>query len=420
MNLLIVGINHNSAPVELREKVAFTPEQMPNALDSIVERAGLNETAILSTCNRTEVIAVSDNSNAAAVVGWLADYHKLGQADLDESIYIKEGQEAVHHALRVASGLDSMVVGETQILGQFKECFDTARRIGSLGPELDHLAQTAFRIAKRVRTETAIGESSVSVASTAVTLASQLFTDLGNCNVLLIGAGDTSRLVGEHMHAAGVRNIVIANRTLDNAVTLANQFGGEAIDLQSLSLRLPEADIVVASTAAQLPILGKGMAERALKSRKHKPILMVDLAVPRDIEPEVAELRDIYLYSVDDLQAIIESNLSSRAEAASEAEDILGNEVAGFRTKQETKKANQVMAQFRETHDEIKQRELDKALSRLQKGDAAEEVMTTLANQLMNKIIHPPSVAIRQATDADDTEALEMIRKLFDLDRQDT
>lgn len=417
MNLLIVGINHTSAPVELREKVAFTPEQLVDALHDISANADLAEVAILSTCNRTEVIATSPGTDSTPVVEWLADYHGIARSDLESSIYRCLNREAALHAMRVASGLDSMVVGEPQILGQFKDCFEQARRIGTLGTELDHLAQTTFRIAKKVRTETAIGENSVSVASTAVTLAGQLFSDLTTCNILLIGAGETIELVGRHLHAAGIRKLTIANRTLDNARRLAELFDGQAIDLQSIPGRLGDMDIVIASTASQLPILGKGTVERALKSRKHRPILMVDLAVPRDIEPEVASLRDIYLYSVDDLQEIIDLNLSNREQAAGDAEAIVQQEVANYRSRQELKAADELVVRFREQHMQLKESELAKALTRLEKGEDPTTVVNQLANQLTNKIIHTPSVQLKNAVAEGEEEFLKAVTRLYELEK---
>ncbi len=417
MNLLIVGINHNSAPVELREKVAFTPEQLGDALCDLQNHASLPEIAILSTCNRTEIITTSAADKAPTITDWLADYHRLPVTDLEPSIYVHHNKEAVLHAMRVASGLDSMVVGEPQILGQFKDCFEQAKRAGTVGAELGHLSQTTFRIAKRVRTETAIGESSVSVASTAVTLAGQLFSDLSSCDVLLIGAGDTIELVSKHVHSAGIRSITIANRTLENARRLAEDLRGEAIDLQSIPAKLVDADIVIASTAAQLPILGKGTVERALKLRKHRPILMVDLAVPRDIEPEVADLRDIYLYSVDDLQEIIDQNLSVRIEAAEEADAILHDELKNFRSLDDAREANRTLMRFRQHHDDIKVKELEKALSRLRNGDDAEEILNTLANQLVNKIMHVPSVELKGAASDGRQELLDAITQLYQIDK---
>lgn len=417
MNLLIVGINHTSAPVELREKVAFTPEQLVDALHDISANADLAEVAILSTCNRTEVIATSPGKDSTPVVEWLANYHGMARSDLESSIYTCLNREAALHAMRVASGLDSMVIGEPQILGQFKDCFEQARRIGTLGTELDHLAQTTFRIAKKVRTETAIGENSVSVASTAVTLAEQLFSDLTACNILLIGAGETIELVGRHLHTAGIRHLTIANRTLDNARRLAELFDGQAIDLQSIPGRLGNMDIVIASTASQLPILGKGTVERALKSRKHRPILMVDLAVPRDIEPEVASLRDIYLYSVDDLQEIIDLNLSNREQAAGEAEAIVQQEVANYRSRQELKAADELVVRFREQHMQLKESELAKALTRLEKGEDPTTVVNQLANQLTNKMIHTPSVKLKNAVAEGEEEFLKAVTRLYELEQ---
>jgi glutamyl-tRNA reductase len=416
MNLLIVGINHTSAPVELREKVAFTPEQLADALNDISKRAGLEEVAILSTCNRTEIIATCTTAQSTAVTTWLADYHQMALDDLVPSIYTKINRDAALHAMRVACGLDSMVVGEPQILGQFKDCFETARQIGTLGTELDHLSQTTFRIAKKVRTETAIGENSVSVASTAVTLAAQLFSDLPTCNILLIGAGDTIELVGRHLVASGIVNLTIANRTIENARRLAAELKGEAIDLQAIPGKLADADIVIASTASQLPILGKGTVERALKTRKHRPILMVDLAVPRDIEPEVGDLSDIYLYSIDDLQEIIELNLTNRKEAALEAEVIIHSEVNNYRTRHESKGVDQTLIQFRQLHNTIKQQELEKALGRLSKGEDPANVLNQLANQLTNKIIHTPSVQLKNATAEGNSELSDAVKKLYQLD----
>ena len=416
MNLLIVGINHTSAPVEMREQVAFTPEQLVDALKTLAHHADLSEVAILSTCNRTEVIATSPSIDTQAIVNWLANYHGLNVTDLSPSIYEKLNKDAALHAVRVACGLDSMVIGEPQILGQVKEAYEHARRIGTLGTELQHLSQTTFRIAKRVRTETSIGENTVSVASTAVTLAGRLFSDLPACHILLIGAGDTSELVGQHLLSAGINQITIANRTLENARRLAHELGGTAIDLQSIPAKLPEADIVIASTAARLPVLGKGVVERALKSRKHRPILMVDLAVPRDIEPEVAQLRDIYLYSVDDLQEIIEANLSDRQQAADAAEQIVTEEVSAYRSRHETRHVDATMVRFRALHENIKQDELNKALSRLERGVDPAEVMSQLANQLTNKFLHAPSAGIRDAASNGGDERLAAIRDLYDLD----
>ena len=267
-----------------------------------------------------------------------------------------------------------------------------------------------------MRTETAIGERSVSVAATSVILAQQLFSDLSGCNILIIGAGETSGLVGRHLVSAGIKHITVANRTFENARRLAHELGGSAIDLQSIPTKLPETDIVIAATAAPLHILGKGTVESALKSRKHRPILMVDLAVPRDIEPEVSELRDIYLYSVDDLQQIVDTNLNSRLEAARDAEIILTEELSSYRTLHQTKGTEEKLVRFRDHHNEIKAQELERAVARLRKGADPTEVLTQFANQLTNKIIHIPSVRLKVAIDGDEKELVDILSTLYNLD----
>ncbi len=415
MELLIVGINHQSAPISLRERVAFTPDQLAHALKNLMHHADLGELAILSTCNRTEIISVANHQEPELIVEWLANYHELPLKDLQDSVYVQKADEAIAHAMRVASGLDSMVVGEPQILGQFKDCFNLARFHETMGPNLNKLSQTTYRIAKRVRTNTAIGENSVSVASTSVTLASQLFADLKTCSALLIGAGDTSELVARHLKSAGIKNMVIANRTLENAKTLAEEFNAQATDLSSIPMHLVNTDIVIASTASQLPILGKGAVERALKKRRHKPIFMVDLAVPRDIEPEVGDLRDVYLYSVDDLQQIISQNLSNREDEAVHAEKIIASAVVEFLETNKSLEAQDILVRFRQRHESLKEVELKKALQRLENGDDSTDVLKTLANQLTNKIIHTPSIQLKQAGKAGRHDLLSAIDELFQL-----
>ncbi len=415
MELLIVGINHQSAPISLRERVAFTPDQLGHALNDLMRHATLAEVAILSTCNRTEILCVAQVQEPSLIVEWLASYHELPLKELQDSMYVQRGDDAVAHAMRVASGLDSMVVGEPQILGQFKECFNLARFHNTMGPGLNKLSQTSFRVAKNVRTNTAIGESSVSVASTSVTLAAQLFADLKSCSALLIGAGDTIELVARHLKNAGIKDMVIANRTIANAQTLAHEFNAQATDLSSIPLHLVNTDILIASTASQLPILGKGAVERALKQRRHKPIFMVDLAVPRDIEPEVGDLRDVYLYSVDDLEQIIDQNLSNREEAAVHAEKIIAAAVVEFLETNKSLEAQDILVRFRQRHEYLKEVELNKALQRLENGDDSMDVLKTLANQLTNKIIHTPSIQLKQAGKTGRHDLLTAIDELFQL-----
>jgi glutamyl-tRNA reductase len=308
-----------------------------------------------------------------------------------------------------------MVLCEPQILGQLKDSFASAQDNKVMGKELIRLSQHTYRIAKQVRTQTASGQNTVSFASTTVVLASQLFSDLSNCNVLLVGAGEMIELVARHLRGANVRKMVIANRTVANANQLAEEFDAEAVPLSEISTRLTGADILVTSTSSNLPILGKGTVERAVKSRRHKPIFMVDLAVPRDIEPEVNDLKDVYLYSIDDLQQIIDQNLSSREEAASEAESLIDQAVHDFQQAGKSLAIVDTLVRFRRKHDEIKTSELDKALGRLQKGDDPEKVLTTLANQLTNKIIHTPSVQMKQAKMEGRDDILAAIESLYQL-----
>ncbi|XOV85861.1 MAG: glutamyl-tRNA reductase [Pseudomonadota bacterium] len=418
MDLLVIGINHKTAPVAVRERVAFTPDQLGHALHDLRVTEGLEEVAILSTCNRTEIYAVHPDHDHGGVAAWLANYHNIPLESLSESLYVHTGQASVRHLLRVASGLDSMVLGEPQILGQVKDCFNQAKTHRTLGSQLERLSQNTFRIAKRVRTSTAIGQTPVSVASIAVDLASQLFSNFAGCNVMLIGAGETIELVGKHLRNAGVSRLVIANRTLANAETLAEILDGDAATLGDIPDLLVHTDILIASTGSQLPILGKGTVESALKQRRHKPIFMVDLAVPRDIEPEIAELRDVYLYGIDDLEQIIAENISNREEAAREAEAIIDNALAEIEDEDKSRDALDVLVSFRNHHESLKQGELEKALQRLAKGEAPETVLTSLANQLTNKIIHTPSVQIKLASTEGRNNIVDAVCELFQLDER--
>ncbi len=419
MDLIVVGLNHRTAPVALREQVAFTGEQLSQVLPALKAACNFRELAILSTCNRTETIAVGDVLDPAHIISWLAEYHSLSESQLLDSTYTHRGQEAIHHTMSVACGLDSMVLGEPQIFGQFKDSFTLARLHNTMGPSLNSLAQTTNRVAKRVRTETGIGESSVSIASTSVTMAEQLFADVASCRVLLIGAGETIELVARHLRNAGVTDLVIANRTLANAEVLAQELGAQAVDLAAVPLKLESTDILISSTGSELPILGKGTVERSLKSRRHKPIFMVDLAVPRDIEPEVADLADVYLYSIDDLQEIIEENIGRRREAAEDAVKIIDDAVVEFSDDHRSLDSVETLVKFRVRHEQIKQIELDKAMQRLEKGDKPDAVLAALANQLTNKIIHVPSVEIKRAGTSGRRDLLDALEHLFHLNGDD-
>ncbi len=417
MPLLAIGINHTSAPVALREQIAFAPERLSEALRELQGVNPVSEAAIISTCNRTELYCCLENLDDSAVIDWLSRYHALSRAELEPFLYRHPDGSAVRHILRVASGLDSMVLGEPQILGQVKDAYRTASDAGTLGMLLSRLFQHTFSVAKQVRTDTEIGTSAVSVAFAAVSLARQIFGDLSQQTALLIGAGETIELVARHLHENAIGRLIVANRTAERAHQLAAQFGGYAIALKEMPNHLPEADIVISSTASQLPILGKGAVERAIKQRKHRPIFMVDIAVPRDIEPEVAELNDIYLYTVDDLQEVIEENLHSRREAAKQAEEIIDVQTLQFMNWVRSLGAIATIRAYRDEADATRQEVLQAALQRLASGKDAADVLQWLAHTLTNKLTHAPSTRLREAGMEGQDALLDAARELFQLKR---
>lgn len=416
MAFLALGINHKTASLAVRERVAFTPEQLTHALRQLCARTASREAAILSTCNRSELYLEQDSLQIDSVLAWLADYHGLNVEELRACIYTHEGSEAVRHMMRVACGLDSLVLGEPQILGQMKTAYQLAREAGTLGSLLGRLFQATFSTAKTVRTDTAIGENPVSVAFAAVSLAKQIFADLRRSQALLIGAGETITLVARHLHEQGVGRIVVANRTLERAAQLAEQFDGQAIVLGDIPEALEHSDIVISSTASPLPILGKGAVERALKKRRHKPIFMVDIAVPRDIEPEVGELDDVYLYTVDDLHEVIEENLKSRQDAARAAEGLVSEGAAEFMLRLRELVAVDVLKLYRQQGERLRDAELAKAQRSLAAGGNAEEVLAQLARSLTNKLMHEPSVQLKKLTAQGRSDALALAQELFALD----
>ncbi len=424
MNLIALGINHNSAAVEVRERVAFAPEQVSEALCDACQAGGVDEAVILSTCNRTEIYAMvppgaDPAERAVKLIDWMANYHHLSAAELRRSAYHFEGSAALQHIVQVASGLDSMVLGEPQIFGQLKSAYAVAADAGTVGPELGRVFPRAFSIAKRVRTDTAIGENPVSVAYAAVDLAGHIFSDLRECRALLVGAGETIELVTRHLIEAGVRRIVIANRTLGRARELAQQFGAEAVLLAEIPDQLRAADIVITSTASQLPILGKGAVEQALKVRKHRPVLMVDIAVPRDIEPQVGELRDVYLYSVDDLREIVDQNLRSRRSEARKADQIIAEGVEQCLQEMRSLGAVDVVKQYRQMAEELREQELQRALRGLARGQDPQQLLAQLARSLTNKLIHAPTTGLKQASAEGRHDRLDHARTLLGLEEGD-
>jgi len=413
MSLITLGINHKTAPLDLRERLAFTPQSLPEALLSLKKLDHVDEASILSTCNRTEIYCVTNANNDHAIIQWFSKFHGVDENKIKQHLYLHAHEETVRHAMEVACGLDSMVLGEPQIAGQMKNAYALANEYGTIGQLLGKLFQRAFAVSKQVRTDTEIGSSPVSVAFAAVSLAKQIFGDLKQTTVLLVGAGETIELTTRHLHSQGVQNIIIANRSVERAQKLADEFAGEAIGLQHIASHLHRSDIVISSTASPLPIIGKGTVERALKKRKHEPIFMVDLAVPRDIEPEVNELDDIYLYSVDDLQSVISENMENRQQAAQQAREIIDTQVTHFLDWQRSLGAVDIIAQIRQHTQNISNEVLNKAKKQLAAGQRPEEVLDYLAHTLTNKFLHQPSTHLRQASQDERDDILDVAQNMF-------
>lgn len=420
MFVFAFGINHKTAPVALRERAAFAKEKLSEALNDITVHGGVGEATILSTCNRTELYCRAEDrrSSKDATVDWFCSYHGLSTETIAPHLYFHPGEQAVKHAFRVASGLDSLVLGEPQILGQMKDAFALAHKAGATGKILNKLFQQTFSVAKQVRTDTAIGASAVSVAFAAVTLAKRIFHKLSDQTVLLIGAGDTIELAARHLKEQGVRHMIVANRTLERAQSLADTYQGEAISLLEMPTRLADADIVISSTASQLPILGKGAVESALKQRKRRPMFMVDIAVPRDIETEVGELADVYLYTVDDLQEVVQENMQSRQEAAREAEQIIDLHVTKFMRWIHSLDAVPTICALRDSADAMREAELARARRGLARGEDPQQVIAELARALTNKLTHAPTSALQKADHDGNRALIETARKLFDLNEE--
>lgn len=415
MGILTLGLNHNTAPVSIRERLAFPVERLQHALHGLVQLPEIEEAAILSTCNRTELYCGASAAGQDLIIDWISHEQRLQREDFQPYLYAHTGTATIRHMFRVASGLDSMILGEPQILGQMKTAYQSAAEAGTLGKTLGKLFQHTFTAAKKVRTDTAIGSSPVSVAFAAVRLAQRIFDDLARQTAILIGAGETIELTARHLTENRIGELIIANRTYDKAHALAQQFNGFAISLEELPKHLAKADIVVASTASPLPILGKGSVESAIKARKHKPMFMVDLAVPRDIEPEVEQLRDVYLYTVDDLRNTVEEGLRSRQEAAKQAEEIIDTEVDHFLAWLRAQTATDIIRDYRRQADELRAQALAKAQLALKSGRPAEEALELLSHLLTNKLIHTPSTQLKQAGAYERHDLIAAARELFQL-----
>src|SRR5262245_47360611 len=413
MQLFTLGLNYQSAPLAIREKVAFNAVGLREALSAIVKARPAEETAILSTCNRTELYCASGEPPQA--LAWLADYQRLDPQDLKPYLYTLPREEAVRHAFRVAAGLDSMVLGEPQILGQLKDAVRAAEEVGALGATLSRLFQRSFAVAKEVRTNTRIGANVVSMAAAAVKLAARIFPTLRDARVLFIGAGEMIELCATHFAAQMPREMTVANRTLERAQHLARRFNGHAIELRDLPDQLAAYDMVVSCTASSLPSLGKGTMERVIKARRHAPVFMVDLAVPRDIEPEVAELDDIYLYTVDDLGDVVRAGMDERASHVAQAEAIIDAQVGSFLHWMEAREIVPTIRALRDSAEAARQAELDRALRMLARGDDPRTVVEALSHRLTNKLLHAPTQALNEAPVAERSALRELVARLFQL-----
>lgn len=420
MPLYTLGINHTTAPVAVREKVVFSSDQVAKALEELNTLVGVEEAAILSTCNRTELYCnLQSLKYDDQVLHWFGNFHRLTNQEIQPFLYRYSDRSAVHHTLQVACGLDSMVLGESQILGQLKSAYQEANHVGTLGGKLGRLFQHAFSTAKQIRTDTAIGANPVSVAFAAVSLAKQIFEDLSLQSALLIGAGETIELVARHLSGNKIRGVVVANRSVERARALAEQFNGQGIALTEIARILPESDIVVSSTASPLPILGKGLVERAIKQRRHRPMFMVDIAVPRDIEAEVADLEDVYLYSVDDLDEVIHENLESRREAAVQADEMIHTRVEEFMAWLRLQDAVGTICRYREMAEQQSQQVLTKAKQMLKQGRPMETILEHMAYSLTNKLTDGPTRALNLAGREGRRDLLEAAEILLNLDRHD-
>jgi glutamyl-tRNA reductase len=411
MQLFAFGVNHQTAPLAVRERIAFNTEVLPLALRDLVDHEPVREAAIISTCNRTEVYCSTPEPSTA--IRWLASYHKLKETVLDSCIYTLPRERAVQHAFRVASGLDSMVLGEAQILGQMKQAVRSAEAAGTLGLVLHKLFQQTFSVAKLVRSQTEIGGASVSMAAAAVRLAERIFPSIAEQKVLLIGAGEMIELCATHFSTQRPRTMTFTNRTFERAQELARRFDGGAQALNDLPDFIAHYDIVLTSTASPLPIIGKGLMERALKARRHRPVLMIDLAVPRDVEAEVKDLADVFLYSVDDLGAIVQEGRDQRQGAVSKAEAIIDAGVTDFMQWLGTRDAVPTIRALRDQAERNRRHEVERALRRLNQGEAAADVLEHLSRSLTNKLLHPPTHALHHAQESDRDQLVKLLERMY-------
>lgn len=417
MQLTVVGLNHQTAPLSIREKLAFAAANLPDAVSNLARSEAAEEAVILSTCNRTELYCVGETEQ---IIEWLAQYHNLPAEEIRPYLYTLDNNETIRHAFRVACGLDSMVLGEPQILGQIKDAVRVAQEQESINTNLNALFQKTFAVAKEVRTDTAVGENSVSMASASVKLAEQIFPDIGDLNVLFIGAGEMIELVATYFAAKSPKLITVANRTLPRAQELCDKLGlnAEPCLLTELPDILHEYDVVVSSTASQLPLVGKGMVERALRLRLNMPMFLLDLAVPRDIEAEVGELGDAYLYTVDDMMSIVQNGKEARQKAAAEAEAMVEKKVGEFVRQQQSRQSVPLIRALRDEGERARRQVLENAMKQLAKGASAEEVLERLSIQLTNKLLHSPTQTLNKAG-SENSNLVDAVAQIYQLDQHD-
>ena len=416
MQLFAVGMSHQTAPLSLRERVVFASENLQGALSELVSTKGVGEAAIVSTCNRTELYCAS--AEPAEALDWMAGYHSLQSQELQPFVYTLPQENAVRHAFRVASGLDSMVLGEPQILGQMKDAVRAAESAGTLGTTLNRLFQRSFAVAKEVRSNTRIGANVVSMAAAAVKLSGRIFSSIADQKILFIGAGEMIELCATHFSAQHPRAMAFANRTFERADALAQRFHGKTLLLRDLPEALPEYDAVVSCTASSLPIIGKGLVERAIKARRHRPMFMVDLAVPRDIEAEVGAMDDIFLYSVDDLAQMVREGVDARESAVVQAEAIIETQVGSFLHWMRARERVPLIRQLRENGEAARLAEVERALRQLARGDDPKAVLEALSQGLTNKLLHAPTQALNQPSDEDPGLA-QLVARLYHLSAHD-
>lgn len=418
MPLHILGLNHTTAPVEIREQVIYSGDDITRALGELVQLQGIDEAVILSTCNRTEFYLETDDSGLLTLESWLKSDQSLSQ-DAEAALFTLDNEEAIRHLFRVACGLDSMVLGEPQILGQLKDAFRQAERSATVGSQLNRLFHHTFSVAKKVRTDTEIGTSPVSVAYAAVNLANQFFAQFSKHTALLIGAGMTIELVARHLHSKGIGRMFVANRDFGRAQNIATQFDGFALPLSEIEGTLPEADILISSTASTEPVITTEQMQSAIRARKRRPIFAVDIAVPRDLEAGIGELDDVYLYTIDDLDKVITEGRSNREAAAVDANRILDDETQRYLSIERSKEVAPVITALRDHGDALRKEVLEQARRRLAKGADQDEVLEFVTSSLLKKILHQPSVRLREAGEQSDQAFIDTIRELFGLGKND-